>query len=114
MSRMRCGGLREEGAVQCSGKDPALAALGRRPLLSGLPSLSISLTFPLLLLFGVFTLRDHSMRPGFGLSGSFGLGGGFGLGGFCCLAKGKPSADVTGNCSLRQNAGHLQELSFLS
>lgn len=98
-----------EKRVPCSaGGDPALAALGRTPLLSGLPSLSISLTFPPLLLCGVFTLRDHSTRPGFG------LGGRFGLGGFCCLAKGKPLADVTGNCSLRQNAGHLQELGFLS
>lgn len=87
---------------------------GGRCSQASLPSLSISLTFPPLLLCGVFTVRDHSTRPGFGLSGSFGLGGGFGLGGFCCLAKGKPSADVTGNCSLRQNAGHLQELSFLS
>lgn len=80
MRRLRCGKHREEGAVQNRGKDPALTALWRTPLLSGLPSLSISPTFLLLLLCGVFTLRDHSTRPSFGLSG------------FCCLAKGKPSA----------------------
>lgn len=44
MRRLRCGEQREEGAVQCRSKDPVLTALGRRPLLSGLPPLPLHLT----------------------------------------------------------------------
>lgn len=84
--------------MQSISEDPALAAVWRIPFLPGLPSLSLSPTFPSLLLHvfyitflqrdGVFPLRDLSMRLDFGLSG------------FGCLTKGKRSMDVTDDCSL--------------